>query len=49
VGERAINLLAGFTTVALVLVIVSGRQTPNVVREFGGAYARLIRAATGRG
>lgn len=47
-GEKALNILAGLITVALVMVLVTSRQTPNVIRAFGSAFAGAVRAATGR-
>lgn len=46
--EKVANVLGGLITVATVMVIVTSRHTPSIVREFGRSFTGLIRAATGR-
>lgn len=46
--EKLANIAGGLITVATVMVIVTSRHTPAVIREFGRAFTGAIRSATGR-
>lgn len=46
--DRAFNLAGAIVGVALVTVIVSNRNTANVVKAVGGAFSGSLKTAMGR-
>lgn len=45
--DRLFDVVAGITTVALVTTIVANRNSANVIKATGKAYADSLRAAMG--
>lgn len=49
-ADKAAAIIATiFGVVAITTLVLPGRQTPAVVRESGGALAKVINATLGRG
>lgn len=46
--DKVFNLLGAIVTVALITVIVSNRNTSNVISASGNAFAGSLRAAMGK-
>lgn len=50
VGQKAISILSTLMIVALLTTLVlPGRETPGVIREFFAGLAKAVTAAIGRG
>jgi hypothetical protein len=43
--DKIVNILAGITTVALVSVLVSSKETANIIRSLSSGYAGALREA----
>lgn len=46
-GEKIVTVMGAIVGVAAITALVSGRDSANVIRAFGDAFAGSIRAALG--